>query len=218
MAERLCFFVNNKNEIEEKYVSFDYVKGMAFSQKIKCAQSLQNAIKAKYPGCKSIEISSKSSIELGRSLSAFNLKLDKYFVESVFQSSKVFVGIGQFEFLKDSSPLEAKKYVRENGNNHLICFKYNGVEYPLNPKSAFYDWIYINALNKSKWKDEILEYDVFSDIEFNDKKSINCQARAVAIYVSIRRNGKCDYYLSAFEKFIELYKENISGQMSLFDL
>ena len=28
MAERLCFFVNNKNEIEEKYVSFDYVKGI----------------------------------------------------------------------------------------------------------------------------------------------------------------------------------------------
>ena len=52
----------------------------------------------------------------------------------------------------------------------------------------------------------------------NDKKSINCQARAVAIYVSIRRNGKCDYYLSAFEKFKELYKESISGQMSLFDL
>ena len=102
MAERLCFFVNNKNEIEEKYVSFDYVKGMAFSQKIKCAASLQNSIKTKYPGCKSIEISSKSSIELGRSLSAFNLKLDKYFVESVFQSSKVFDGIGQFEFLKGS--------------------------------------------------------------------------------------------------------------------
>ena len=206
MAERLCFFVNNKNEIEEKYVSFDYVKGMAFSQKIKCAASLQNAIKAKHPGCKSIEISSKSSIELGRSLSAFNLKLDKYFVESVFQSSKVFDGIGQFEFLKGSSPLEAKKYVRENGNNRLIFFKYNGVDYPLNP------------LNKSKSKDEILEYDVFSDIEFNDKKSIKCQARAVAIYVSIRRNGKCDYYLSAFEKFKELYKESISGQMSLFDL
>ena len=59
MAERLCFFINDKNNIEERYVEFDYVKGMAFSQKVKCAASLQKAIKLKYPSCNSIEISSK---------------------------------------------------------------------------------------------------------------------------------------------------------------
>ena len=124
---------------------------------------------------------------------------------------------GQFEFLKSFAPGEAKKFVRENAKGSLECFRYNGVEYPLNPKSAFYDWLFIGALAESKWKDEVLMYDVFSDIEFNDKKSINCQARAVAIYVSIRKKGKEGYYLSSFDRFVSLYKDIVQEQMSLFE-
>lgn len=217
MAERLCFLVNDNNSVEEVYVNFTFVKGMAFSQKVKCAQSLAEAINNQFPHLKHLEVSTKSQNELGKQLSAFNLMYGQYSVESVFQSSKVFVDGTQYGFIIDYKPLDAKKYVKENQKGGLIKFRFNGVDYPINPKSAFYDWIYINALNKSIYAEEVIEYDVFSDIEFNDKKSINCQARAVAIYVSITRTGKKEYYLSNFNHFIELYKNTMEGQISLFE-
>ena len=215
MAKRLCFFITD-NKLEEKYVEFDYVKGMAFSQKVKCARSLQDAIIAHYPERKPIEISTKSSNPLGKRLSAFNLKIGGIFVESVFQSSKVFEGDIQFPFLIDSQPLEAKKYIRENGKGGLICFRYKGIEYPLTPKSGFYDWIYIQALANSDDAKDILNYDVFTDIEFNDKVSINCQARAVALFVFMNKVRKVGHYLSSFENFKKIYEDCGLAQLSLF--
>lgn len=215
MSKRLCFLVNG-SVVEEQYIDFNFVKGLSFEQKVKCANSLAQAIKERYPNLKHLEVSTKSSNELGKQLSAFNLKYGPYSVESVFQSSKVFEGGVRFNFLIDYKPIDAKKYVKENRQGNLIKFSFDGVDYPIDPKSAFYDWIYINALDKSKYASEVLEYDVFSDIEFNDKKSINCQARAVALYVSICRSNKKEYYLSSFDNFKELYKTTIGEQMSLF--
>lgn len=214
MALRTCFLVSKNNTIEEVLVSFDYIKGMSFSQKVKCAQSLAHSINKQYPDLKHLEISTKSSSELGKQLSAFNLMYGRYYIESIFQSSKVFEGDVQFEFLLNYKPLDAKKYVRDNHKGNLIKFRFDSVDYPINPKSAFYDWIYINALDKTKYAIEVIDYDIFSDIEFNDKKSINCQARAVAIYVSISRNNKKDYYLSSFSNFVELYQD-IFGEQQL---
>ena len=34
---------------------------------------------------------------------------------------------------------------------------------------------------------QVVEYDAFTDIEFNPQKSVNCQARAVALFVSLCR-------------------------------
>lgn len=216
MAKRLFFLVNKNNEVEERYIEFQYIKGLAFSQKVKCAKSLQDAIIVQYPELRAIEVSTKSDKDLGIKLSAFNLKLNDIFVESIFQSSKVFDGNIQFDFLISYQPREAKKYIKENHVGNLIYFVYQGIKYPLYPKSAFYDWLYINALDKSENKNEILQFDAFSDIEFNDKKSINCQARAVALYVAMSRQGKKKYYLESFEKFIKIYDELcISNHISL---
>ena len=148
MAERTCFLVSQNNIVEEVRISFDYVKGMAFSQKVKCANSLAQSIKDKYPSLKHLEVSTKSNVELGKQLSAFNLMSGNYSVESIFQSSKVFDRNIQFDFLINEKPLDAKKYVRDNHKGNLVKFRYNNIDYPINPKSAFYDWIYINALNK----------------------------------------------------------------------
>ena len=213
MAERLCFLVNSNNNIEEIYVNFDYVKGMAFSQRVKCANSLAGAINDRWPTLRHLEVSTKSNNIIGKQLSAFNLTMGDYSVESIFQSSKVFEGNIQFQFLIDQKPQEAKKFVRDAHKGNLIKFRYKGIDYPIQPKSAFYDWIYINALNESEYAEKVLDFDIFSDIEFNDKKSINCQARAVAIYVSITRKCKKEYYLSDFNHFMELYKDTIDGHI-----
>lgn len=204
MAKRLCFFLIG-DYIRERYVDFTYVSGLAFSQKVKCAASLQNEIKRKYPASHPLEVSTKSTDEIGKSLSAFNLKSDGCYVESIFQSSKVFEGGVQFEQLLNKDPREAKKAIKEYGHHPLVAFRYKGKEYPLVPRSAFYDWIYINALSKSEYADLLSKYDVFTDIEFNDQKSLNCQARAVAIFVLITKMGKRDFYLSSFENFISVY-------------
>ena len=137
MAERLCFLVNSNNNIEEIYVNFDYVKGMAFSQRVKCANSLAKVINDRWPTLRHLEVSTKSNNIIGKQLSAFNLTMGDYSVESIFQSSKVFEGNNQFQFLIDQKPQEAKKFVRDAHTGNLIKFRYKGIDYPIQPKALF---------------------------------------------------------------------------------
>ena len=53
----------------------------------------------------------------------------------------------------------------------------------MEPKTAFYDYIYVRAMLENFGKSiDLSEYDWFTDIEFNPERSINCQARSAAIY------------------------------------
>ena len=47
--------------------------------------------------------------------------------------------------------------------------------------------------------EEIQNYNAFTDIEFNPEKSINCQARAAAIYVGIAKAGLLDKTRNFYE-------------------
>ena len=52
------------------------------------------------------------------------------------------------------------------------------------------DWLYINALHKhQELAEQVLTYRAFSDIAFNPDRSINCQAYAAALYVSLHDRG-----------------------------
>ena len=54
---------------------------------------------------------------------------------------------------------------------------------------SFYSWLYFIALNQNKkLKTEILNYEAFTDIEFNPEKSLNCQAYSAALYSSMVKN------------------------------
>lgn len=58
--------------------------------------------------------------------------------------------------------------------------------YPLIPKNAFYEWLYIRALaDDADWIAENVVYDAYTDIEFNPEKQVNCQARAFAGYKTL---------------------------------
>ena len=77
-----------------------------------------------------------------------------------------------------------KKDERLRNSGELIRFNYNNYDFPLEPKTLFYDYIYINAVKESLTSDEIQQikdYTCFTDIEFNPQKSINTQAKTVAI-------------------------------------
>jgi len=56
----------------------------------------------------------------------------------------------------------------------------------------------------------------FSDIEFNPKKSINCQARTCAVLVSLVRLDLIDEALSSKDRFIEIVYGKALIQGSLF--
>jgi hypothetical protein len=155
------------------------------------------------------EISSKSDIEVGRRLSAFSLKVEvdggTYPLESLYQGAKVFREVGPFPEIIQLPPREAKRFIRENARGDLIHFHLFGKDYPLCPKNAFYDWLYIRALvDHSDWIKEKVSYSAFTDIEFNPQKQVNCQARAFAEYISLQKRSQLETAAHDFSYFASL--------------
>lgn len=191
MATRPIFIPERSGDllVSTKHVEFPWSPGMALVQKQKCIAALHEAAVALQVCSSPLEVSSKSHTELGVSLSAFNLtgktrKTGKVFtVETAYQSSKVFESGGPFRDLMYGTSREAKKDPRIKESGRLVAFNFFGDEWSLEPKTAFYDWLYINALARNEWlAEELVRYDAFTDIEFNPKKSINCQAYSVALF------------------------------------
>ena len=183
MAKRPAYYILD-GKIREMLYSFEWFSGFTLSQKQKSIDSLHQAIIASNPNAVPLEISTKSRIPLGVKLSAFHLKLQGYHLENVFQSSKVFVNGGAYRDLLHVHPKDAKKDQRLKNSGALKHFDLNGEIFPLDPKTLFYDYIYIMAVKESLSQDEIqqiTQYTHFTDIEFNPQKSINTQARSVAI-------------------------------------
>ena len=85
----------------------------------------------------------------------------------------------------------AKTDERLRNSGALIAFNFCGEDFPTEPKTAFYDWLYINALHQKKTDlvKELEVYQGFSDIVFNPNRGINCQARAAALFVALSKNG-----------------------------
>ena len=207
MATKMCFLVNEDSVFNEEIVTFTYVKGMAFSQKCKNVLSFHSSIQEQFPTRRLLEVSTKSYNPLGVALSAFNLMLDDRPVECIFHSCKVFEDGSCFEFLKDYTPRAAKRFMRENVSSPLKGYRFEGVEIPLETKSLFYDFIYIRALMQHpELSDGLRDYDIFTDIEFNEKKGLNCQARSCAIFSYMLRTGTVDKYMESMESFKEIYK------------
>ena len=210
MANRPAFFVRQGNVISETY-SFEWYSGFAVSQKQKSVRSLHNAIIKANINAKPLEVSTKSEEAAGIKLSAFNLKINSNTLENIFQSAKVFENGGPYLDLLDVLPKEAKRDKRLHSSGNLKAFRYQNEDFPLIPQTVFYDFIYITAIKKSFTAKEIqaiLDYDFFTDIEFNPAKSINTQARAAAILrLIVGEYG----YLPAFnkEEFIQYHKEHV---------
>lgn len=181
---------------------------MAASQKKKNVVAIHAAAKSR--GLNHLlEISSKSENEIGRRLSAFSLKLSvgdcPVFLECVYQGSKVFRLGGPYADLYSVTPKEAKKDPRLRSSGELICFEFAGKRYPLSPKNAFYDWLYIRTLFQHRsWISENISYQGYTDIEFNPSKSVNCQARAFAELVALSENGQLERVADDFSYFAGL--------------
>lgn len=74
--------------------------------------------------------------------------------------------------------------------------------------------MYINTLHLNKeLAEKIMEYDAFTDIAFNPQKSINCQAEAAAIYVSIKKQGLLEEALKDKENFRKIVYPDYTDEM-----
>lgn len=216
MAIRPIFVPTNnfKELFKEVEIDFIYHNGFAVTQKFKSIQSLhENANKKGYD--KILEVSTKSSELLGKRLSAFNLMLKTesfgtMSIESAFQGSKVFKNGGPYQDIYKKDSLSAKKDERIKNSGELKYFEFEKQKWELEPKSAFYDWIYIRALypHIDYIKAHLTNYNAFTDIEFNPKKSINCQARTCAIMVSLINLNLLDEAMQSPTKFNQIvYKK-----------
>ena len=131
---------------------------------------------------------------------------NKYSVESLFQSSKVFKNYGRVNQDLDLDAKAVKRQVRSiEVNDKLIEFDFLGVKFPLLPRTYFYNWLYVNALfQNTELSNFILQYDAFTDINFNPNKSINCQAEACSIFLYLAKNSLLNDSIRSPKKFLEL--------------
>ncbi len=224
MAKRPVFISIGKPEhlVEEVLLDFAWNPGFAPIQKKKNVAALHEAAKIK--GLSPLlEVSTKSEETLGQRLSAFSLKIEtnigKISLEAAYQGSKAFESGGPYTDIYEKNSRDAKKDTRVRESGPLKRFEYFGQEWPLIPKTAFYDWLYLSALKPYqdflKW---LYDYKGFTDIEFNPQKSINCQARTCALLVSLLKLDLLDEALRSQRRFINMissdsFKQNHSAEL-----
>ena len=224
MAKRPVFIPLGKPDhlVNEINIDFKWNPGFAPIQKKKNVTALHDAAMKKglFP---LLEVSTKSEELLGQRLSAFSLEIETEIgnisIESAFQGSKIFEQGGPYIDIYRKDSREAKKDERLRDSGELIGFSFFGKKWPLVPKTSFYDWLYIKALQSHKeYLKKLYHYKGFTDIEFNPKKSINCQARTCALFVSFLRLEVLDKALSSKEQFIEIVSTDSFKQKHSFDM
>ena len=213
MAERPVFVPSPDvpGFVEVVSLSIPWSSGFALVQKQKNIAALHAAAADLSP---ILEVSTKSNEKLGRHLSAFHLKIRaaerEMPVESAFQGSKVFERGGPFIDLYGVDARTAKRDLRLQESGRLIAFDFDGFRFPLEPRTVFYDWLYVNAIFKHReWlKSRLPQYAGFTDIEFNPARSINCQARSCALFVALMSKELLDVAVRAPQAFIELMSQH----------
>lgn len=218
MAKRPVF-IPSKDEpgfVKEISLNIPWASGFAAVQKRKNIRALHEAAEAK--GFSPVlEISTKSDVVAGQHLSAFHLKVHSDVgpipLECAFQGSKVFERGGPYTDLYEAEARTAKRDPRLQTSGSLIRFEFDGHTFPLNPKTVFYDWLYLNAVYPHReWLNgrltETKNYAGFSDIEFNPGKSINCQARSCALFVALMQKELLESVLESPDTFIAAMKDH----------
>lgn len=224
MASRPVFVAKGDpcHLVSELSFEFPWSPGFAPVQKKKNVVALHEAA-ARAGLSNLLEVSTKSEHKIGRHLSAFNLKvkteLGDISIESAYQGSKVFEKDGPFHDIYLVDSWTAKKDQRLKTSGPIKEFNFFGQIWPLVPKTAFYDWLYLSALAPHQdYLKRLFQFDGFTDIEFNPEKSINCQARTCALLVSLIKIGALDDALRSQSDFIAMIATDSFNQPHSKDL
>ncbi len=222
--------------VEERFFEFQWHPGFAAVQKEKNIKAL-HAAAARTGLTPLLEISTRSENKLGRHMSAFHMTVPtkehgRIKLELAFQGSKVFGDRGPFTDLYKKGDKEigqAKRDPRLQESGELTGFRFEGFNFPNEPKTVFYDWLYCRSILEkySDWVPELDSYAGFTDIEFNPRRSINCQARSAALFLSLKKRGVLDAAMNSptsFRKVLSkseyrpgLFRDHRFKQRSLFE-
>ena len=219
MIQRSVFLPSDDENhlVKELRVSFTWNTGYGTAQMRKNAMALHEAAAEQGIG-HLLEISTKSDEQLGVCLSAFNLKLKlpeigEVPLEAAYQGSKVFKHGGPFTDLYRATPYGAKRDNRLRQSGGLAGFRFLQENWPLEPKTAFYDWLYIQALiPHQNWLTKLASYRGFTDIAFNPQRAVNCQARSCAAAVTLMQRGLLKRAVSDRREFIKMLGGDASVQ------
>lgn len=211
-------------------VTFRWEPGMAMSQRQKSSANFHEVLRKINPNARVLECSRAGLVELGVSLSAFNLP---YFegegmtVENVYQGSKVFKpkSTGEEIWLNNLYRVDSMQAKSEplltDKNYKLVEFRLLDEQniFEPNPRYAFYNYIYIKSLMAfvtREMVEELAGYQAFTDtmLKWHDGKVTSCQAHATAQFVGMLKCGVLEEYMSDKEKFLSLFREE-DGQLSL---
>lgn len=215
MASRQIYLVNDSEPYYRKYTcEFTYYSGFSKAQKQRSIHSLHEAYYKLHNGQKLLEVSRASEDELGMKLSAFNLPVyvpslgKKIPLECVFQGGKVYEFGGPYLDMYEMKPGDTKKDERKENSGRIISFEFEGRRFPNEPRTFFYDYLYLRALKENKdISEKLLQYDGFTDIYFNPNKAENCQAISCAKYVSLIKCGTLDEYLKKQDEIVERFNK-----------
>ena len=211
MAERNFWTIEN-NKVAKGVISFKWESGTSIQQKQRSCSHMHSALNVLYGLSKSLDISSASTSELGVQLSAFNLTLNGKSIECWYQGSKVFSIAGHMKHLYDADPMTAKRSMKEY-NGQLIGFRLIDIDYPIKPRTVFYDYIYLRGLMQFKERDAILYYDAFTDVQATLDVDA-CQARSACIYKLLHMQDKLAI-LNNFDKFLKWHEEHVEVKYSV---
>ena len=213
MANRPVFTVDDRLYVNMINTDFEYHNGFSAAQRQRSSESLHKAFKRRYPEARILEVSSFSKEEAGVLLSAFNLRLslkngEKVPVESAFQGGKIFENGGPYKDLVMAAPKDAKRDVRLRESGRIIGFDFEGQHFLSEPATLFYTWLYLKALQEnSELAGQVLQYDAFTDIVFNPARSINCQAYACAVYVSLQRKNELEQAMADIDFLADILRK-----------
>ena len=204
-------------------VEFEWFPGMSISQVQKSISSLHESARKSLGIELVLDISRKSPIALGVNLSAFNLiirtpKGKEFSVECAYQASKVFENGGPYTDILNLGSRDAKRDPRLNSSGRIVGFQFYEHQWGLLPRHAFYNWLYLNALwRQLDLAERLLEFQAFTDIVFNPEKSINCQAHAAALFVSLFKKGLLtNATLASQEKFLAIAGNSLPEPVDIF--
>ncbi|WP_019680611.1 DarT1-associated NADAR antitoxin family protein [Ruminococcus flavefaciens] len=210
ISVRPAFYVKD-GKVVSRNVSFERALGISAADKKRSVVSLHEMLIECDSASNPLEVSINGKEPLGIRLGAFNLRLDGHAFESVVQSSKIFTNGGPYHELLNIQPKEAKRDKRIKQSGEVIGFNYKGIEFPTEPGTAFFDYIYINAVKQTLNVDEIkkiAEFTHFTDSEFNPPRSINTQAKSVAI-IKLMLDIFGEIPELTIDEFIKFHKENV---------
>ena len=193
--------------VNEKIIDFEWHKELAIIQKKKSIKSLHTAALEQFKDLTLLEISTKSDNPLGVQLGAFIsiTKQKKSTLEKMFYAAKIFKHGVQLKVLLFMPARQARSDIRLKKRSALIRFISNGKTWPSIPKTIFYDYQYLDTIKQNpSLSADLINYNAFTDIEFNPKKSFNYQAISAALYVSLVKIEKLEECMSGSDSFISL--------------